>query len=178
MRLELAGAAQAFGWVELLAGDPAAAEREFRAGYELSERMGETGYLSTAGFLAEALYAQRRDEEALCYTKEGERAAAPDDLMSQYLWRSVRAKVLAQASESLPKARPRGGRARRLDGTPRPTRHRPSGPRRGAATHGAHERGVRRGQESLRLHEEKGDLISAGWARAMLAELHEASATS
>ncbi|MDP9284713.1 MAG: AAA family ATPase, partial [Actinomycetota bacterium] len=80
MRLELAGSGQNFGWVELLAGDPAAAEREFRASYELSERMGETGYLSTtAGFLAEALYAQGRYEEALRYTKEGERAAAADD---------------------------------------------------------------------------------------------------
>jgi ATP/maltotriose-dependent transcriptional regulator MalT len=90
MRLELAGAAQAFGWVELLAGDPAAAEREFRAGYELSERMGETGYLSTAaGVLADALYAQGRDEEALRYTKESERAAAP---MTSYavFWRARR----------------------------------------------------------------------------------------
>ena len=33
-------------------------------------------------------------------------------------------------------------------------------------------------QGSLRLHEEKGNVVSAGWARAMLAELHEASATS
>src|SRR5439155_15319162 len=73
MRLDLAGSNQNFGWVELLAGDPAAAEREFRAGYELSQRMGETGYLSTtAGFLAEALYRQGRDEEALRYTEEGE----------------------------------------------------------------------------------------------------------
>ena len=33
-------------------------------------------------------------------------------------------------------------------------------------------------QGSLRLHEEKGNVVSAGWARALLAELHEASATS
>src|SRR5580765_7740435 len=47
------------GGLSWLAGDPAAAEREFRASYELSEEIGETGYLSTtACFLAEALYAQ------------------------------------------------------------------------------------------------------------------------
>ena len=33
-------------------------------------------------------------------------------------------------------------------------------------------------QESLRLHEQKGNVVSAGWARALLAEPHGASATS
>ena len=33
-------------------------------------------------------------------------------------------------------------------------------------------------QESLRLYEEKGNVVSAGWARALLAELHGESATS
>ena len=145
MRLELAGAAQAFGWVELLAGDPVAAEREFRAGYELSERMGETGYFLDCGGLAEALYAQRRDEEALHYTKEGERQRRMTSCrnISGAPW----AKVPARRGErnSAEKFRPRGGLACRLDGTPRHTRHCPSGPRRGAATCRAHERGVRRG---------------------------------
>src|SRR3989449_8247153 len=62
--------------------------------------MGETGYLyTTACFLADALYAQGRYEEALRYTKEGERAAATDDALSQFLWRAVRAKVLARRGE-------------------------------------------------------------------------------
>ena len=181
MRLELAGAAQAFGWVELLAGDPAAAEREFRAGYELSERMGETGYLSTAaGFLAEALYAQGRDEEALRYTKEGERAAAPDDLMSQYLWRSVRAKVLARGGERKPAEKLAREAVALADSTEhldlRGTVHLALAEVLRLA--GRMSEASAEAQESLRLHEEKGNIVSAGWARAMLAELHEASATS
>ena len=181
MRLELAGSGQNFGWVELLAGDPAAAEREFRASYELSERMGETGYLSsTAGFLADALYAQGRDEEALRYTKEGERAAAADDALSQILWRAVRAKVLARRGEPESPEKLAREAVALADSTDfldaRGTVHlalaevlRLAG-REGEATAEA--------QGSLRLHEAKGNVVSTGWARALIAQLHEASATS
>ena len=56
------------GAVELLAGDPAAAEREFRAGLATLEAIGEKGNLSTvAAYLAEALAAQEKDDEALEY---------------------------------------------------------------------------------------------------------------
>ena len=42
--------------MELIAGDPAAAERYLREGYEAFRAMGERGYLSSvAGSLAEAL---------------------------------------------------------------------------------------------------------------------------
>jgi ATP/maltotriose-dependent transcriptional regulator MalT len=174
MRLELAGAAQAFGWVEVLAGDHAAAEREFRAGYELSERMGETGYLSTAaGMLAEALYAQGRDDEALRYTEEGERAAAPDDVMSQVLWRAVRAKVLARRSE-LETAEKLGREAVSLVDSTDNLSHR--GDVHLALTEvlrlaGREGEAVAEAQESLRLYELKGNVVSAGRVRALLAEL-------
>ena len=181
LRLELAGAGQNFGWVELLAGDLAAAEREFRAVYELSERMGETGYLSTtAGFLAEALYAQGRDEEALRYTKEGERAAAADDVLSQVLWRAMRAKVLARRGERESPERLAREAVALADSTDyldhRGTVHLVLAEVLRLA--GRESEATAEAQESLRLHEEKGNVVSAGWARALLVELHEASTTS
>ena len=82
--------------VEMLAQDPAAAERELRRDFaELSE-MGEKYFLSTAaGELARAVYAQGRYAEAEELTRLAEELSAEDDLTSQALWRSVRAKALA-----------------------------------------------------------------------------------
>jgi class 3 adenylate cyclase/tetratricopeptide (TPR) repeat protein len=58
--------ATAAGFIELLAGDPAAAERELRHACETLERIGELGYLASAAPpLLDALYLQGRDEEAL-----------------------------------------------------------------------------------------------------------------
>jgi class 3 adenylate cyclase/tetratricopeptide (TPR) repeat protein len=181
MRLELAGAAHDFGRVELLAGDPAAAEREFRAGYELSERMGETGYLSTtAGLLAQALYAQGRYEEALRYTKEGERAAAADDVVSQFLWRAVRATVLARRGELEPAEKLAREAVTLADSTDdldrRGTVHLALAEVLQLA--GRESEASAEAQESLRLYEAKGNVVSVGRVRAMLAGLHEASATS
>jgi class 3 adenylate cyclase/tetratricopeptide (TPR) repeat protein len=90
-------AAQRFGVVEMLAGDPAAAERHLRPGYGALEEAGDTGYLSSvAAVLANAVYAQGRDEEAERYTRISEETAARDDYFSQILWRSVRAKAFAR----------------------------------------------------------------------------------
>jgi class 3 adenylate cyclase/tetratricopeptide (TPR) repeat protein len=85
------------GPIEMLAGDPAAAEAELRRDLASLEAMGERYYLSTtAGFLAEALYRQDRLEEAERHVEMCEELAAPDDVSSQFLWRSVRGKVLAR----------------------------------------------------------------------------------
>jgi tetratricopeptide (TPR) repeat protein len=88
------------GPIELLAGEPGAAERELRAGYDALIEMGDLGRLSTeAAFLAQALYAQGRYEEAEYLTGVCEGATTPDDVLSQIAWRSVRAKALAQERE-------------------------------------------------------------------------------
>ena len=85
------------GPAELLAGNPRAAEAELRAGYNRLEEMGEHNYIFTvAGYLAEAIYRQGRLEDAQTFARICEEHAPPDDLTSQVLWRSVRAKVLAQ----------------------------------------------------------------------------------
>lgn len=101
LETELAwGVAHAAGRVDLLAGDPAAAELELRAACETLERMGNLGALATlTPDLADALFALGRDEEALRLTELAERVAAPEDAIPKIGWRRVRAKLLARAGE-------------------------------------------------------------------------------
>jgi class 3 adenylate cyclase/tetratricopeptide (TPR) repeat protein len=95
-KLHAASTSTSSGPIELLAGDPVAAERELRKDDEALERMGDRYYRSTlAGLLAEALYRQGRYDEAKDLTVQSEEMSAPDDVSSQYLWRNIRAKVLA-----------------------------------------------------------------------------------
>jgi class 3 adenylate cyclase/tetratricopeptide (TPR) repeat protein len=98
--LWFAGFSLISGDVELLAGDPAAGERELREGYEVLERMGERGILSTvATRLARTIYAQGRYDEAGEFASIGEQLAGTGDVASQIEWRAVRAKVLARRGE-------------------------------------------------------------------------------
>jgi class 3 adenylate cyclase/tetratricopeptide (TPR) repeat protein len=85
------------GPIELLAGDPTAAEAELRPDHEALERMGERNYLATtAAYLAESLYVQGRLGDAERYATESAEVAAPDDVASQMLWREVAAKIHAR----------------------------------------------------------------------------------
>jgi predicted ATPase/class 3 adenylate cyclase len=87
--------------VEMLAGDPAAAERDLRRDFDTLTEMGEAYLLSTiAGELARAVYAQGRVEEADELSRIAEQFSAADDVTSQALWRSVRGKALALRGES------------------------------------------------------------------------------
>ena len=88
------------GAVELLAGNPAAAERELRAGLATLEAIGEKGNLSTvAAYLAEALAAQEQDEEAFAYTSLSELASSEADVTSHVAWRAARASIRARAGD-------------------------------------------------------------------------------
>jgi len=83
--------------IELLAGDPLTAEQELRRDHAALTELGERYLLSTvAGELARVLYAQGRYDEADAMSHEAEELADDDDIASQTLWRSVRAKILAQ----------------------------------------------------------------------------------
>lgn len=96
LRFLIAGTSQVAGWVDLLAGDVTAAERELSAGYSALAQMGETGLASTvAGLWAQALYGLGDHEEAARKADLGETMAAPGDLFSLVLARAVRAKLLA-----------------------------------------------------------------------------------
>jgi ATP/maltotriose-dependent transcriptional regulator MalT len=88
---------QAVSRALLLEGEPGLAEQELRRGYETLQATGEVTFLSTvAGILAEAIYAQGRYDEADGFTRIGEESAGAEDMYSQVLWRSVRAKCLAR----------------------------------------------------------------------------------
>jgi class 3 adenylate cyclase/tetratricopeptide (TPR) repeat protein len=107
------GSLEEFGWsllaaltsidsgpVELLAGDPEAAERELRRDYEALRELNEHNYISTvAALLATALYDQQRYEEAERFAVTAAELAAPDDVTTQYLWRCAKAKVMARRGE-------------------------------------------------------------------------------
>ena len=87
--------------IEMLAGDLIAAERELRRDYAALTELGERYLLSTVvGELARVLYAQARYDEADGMSHEAEALADEDDIASQTLWRSVRAKILARGGNT------------------------------------------------------------------------------
>ncbi|HEX9380975.1 MAG TPA: BTAD domain-containing putative transcriptional regulator, partial [Gaiellaceae bacterium] len=97
LTMTAASTAETFGFVELLADRPDAAERELLVGARELERAGETSNLSNIfAMLAQAVLAQGRVDEAFRYTQLSERASAEEDLSSQVQWRAARAKVLAE----------------------------------------------------------------------------------
>ncbi|HVN61905.1 MAG TPA: BTAD domain-containing putative transcriptional regulator [Gaiellaceae bacterium] len=82
--------------VEMLAGNYALAEEHMRAAYDALDAMGERSFRSTtAAFLAQAAFAQGRFAEAEWAANVSEELAQADDLLTQILWRGVRAKLLA-----------------------------------------------------------------------------------
>jgi tetratricopeptide (TPR) repeat protein len=87
--------AQMVGHVEMLAGDPAAAERQERPAFEFLQGLSEKTYLaSITGMLGQAVHAQGRYEEAEWYSHIGREAAASDDRDAQVRWQLVTARVL------------------------------------------------------------------------------------
>ena len=85
------------GQIELLADDPVAAEDALRTSYEALAVMGDRAYVATrAAELAEAVYRNGRPDEAWLLTETAEVTGGADDVPTQVIWRSVRAKLLAR----------------------------------------------------------------------------------
>jgi tetratricopeptide (TPR) repeat protein len=83
--------------VEECAGDHAAAAAYAATGIRLFEEVGDQSRQSTvAGFMAQALYALDRLDEADASAGYAARLGASDDTTTQVLWRQVKAKVLAR----------------------------------------------------------------------------------
>ncbi len=100
LRVAAAVASEIWGILEMLAGDPEAAERKLREGYEILEAMGEKSGLSTlAAMLAHAVYAQGRYDEALDFTRISEESAPEEDRSANVYWLAARAKVLARRGQ-------------------------------------------------------------------------------
>ena len=168
-----ANTAQEGYFVEMLAGNPAAAAADLRAAYELLAEMGERAFLSTiAGFLAHACYVQGELEDAERYVRVCADAAAEDDFLSQSLWRSARAKLLArdrafdralncatEAVELLQRTEQINARADRLTDLAE-VLHLAGQP--AGAADALHE--------AVTLYDQKGNLISARGVKAALAE--------
>ena len=97
------------GFVELLAGDAVAAEREFRRGFEALAAMGEqNNRASAAALLAETLARQGRDDEAEELTYVSEKLAVRADVLAQVQWRVTRAMIASRrgaAADALDLAR-------------------------------------------------------------------------
>jgi tetratricopeptide (TPR) repeat protein len=99
-KLDWAKSVQLAGRIELIAGDPAAAEQNLREGYEALRAITEPGYRANeVTLLAEALYAQGRLGQALRLTEEAEAFTWAGDFDAQGRWRATRAKVLARRGQ-------------------------------------------------------------------------------
>jgi hypothetical protein len=86
--------------IELLAGDPSAAERFARDATETLESIGNNGhYVTVAPILAEALVLLEREHEADEIVELVIRRAIDDDLDPQIGWRRIRAMVLARRDD-------------------------------------------------------------------------------
>jgi len=166
------------GFVEMLAGEPAAAEQHFRRGYEALGRLGEQTYrLTTAAYLAHALYELGRYEEVMDLTCSIEEEAATDDVHTQVLWRGARAKALARlgggaeaveiAEKAIALSQAITDESTRADAlADLAITRRFSGLPAAAAAAAA---------EALDLYEAKGNIVRVGTTRALLASLAEAA---
>ena len=158
--------------VELLAGDPVAAERSLREGYAALEQMGERAVLSgTAAFLGQALLAQGSDEEAAHFADLSAELSPDHDLLTQAMWRGVRASTLARRgalAEAEVLAREAVAVAERTDFTNQVAEAHvvlaDALARRGDSA-GAHAELTR----ALELYERKGNLVASAQVRAQLA---------
>ena len=109
--------------VENLAGEPAAAERHLRAGYDTAVSIGARSLQATlAAFLANALCTLGRYDEAVALATESVEAGGGDDVATQTLSRCARGKGArcpgrARGCGAVPA---RGGRPRCVDRVPDP----------------------------------------------------------
>jgi class 3 adenylate cyclase/tetratricopeptide (TPR) repeat protein len=167
--------------VEMLAGDPVAAERELREDYEKLSSLGDKYFLPPlAALLARAVAAQGRHEEAHELAGTSQQLAADDDLVAQALWRGVKAKLLA-AEGRLDEAEELAREAIELLGQTDALIEQAD------ALMELAEVLVKRGQiraaravveESRRLYERKESLVALERAQALLAELQAQPAAS
>jgi class 3 adenylate cyclase/DNA-binding SARP family transcriptional activator/tetratricopeptide (TPR) repeat protein len=82
------------GYVEMLAGDPVAAEEAWRSAMVIRQRTGARGVFSTlAAYVAHALCSQGKYEEAAMHVRISREAGASDDIANQVLCRTATAKV-------------------------------------------------------------------------------------
>jgi class 3 adenylate cyclase/tetratricopeptide (TPR) repeat protein len=160
--------------IELLAGDPAAAEPELRRGFEVLEQAGGSGQASSrAATLARVLYAMGHQDEALRFTEVSERLASRDDFEPQVWLRQVRAGVMARQGRHEEAERIAREAVELVSRTDWLDRHGDTLMALGEVLHLGRrkEEAAAAVDEAIKLYERKGNLVSAGRARAVLEEL-------
>ena len=162
------------GYIELLAGDPSAAERDLRAAYETCSETGDRWFLSILTVdLARVVYEQGRYADAFALTEAFDDMPAPASPTWQIKRRDVRARLLARrgemgeaellAREAVTLAAQTdalGFHGDALMGLAEILR-----------LAGRPEEALGALEEAMRLYERKGNVVSAGKARALLADL-------
>jgi tetratricopeptide (TPR) repeat protein len=95
-----AGLAFSTGPLELRAGNPVVAERDFRNALELAQEMGDRGRMTNlASGVAAALLAQGRAADAAEYAEIAGETALAEDASGQAWWRMVTAQVIARRGD-------------------------------------------------------------------------------
>jgi class 3 adenylate cyclase/tetratricopeptide (TPR) repeat protein len=96
-QVALVGVLRDSGYVEMLAAEPVRAEVELRDGYEILDRIGDVGHLSSiAPDLGDAVYEQARYDEAFLLSEIAERITIQGDVDAEVRWRLLRGKTLAR----------------------------------------------------------------------------------
>jgi tetratricopeptide (TPR) repeat protein len=175
LEIQMAHAAeQESAYVEMLADDAAAAERELRSAYEALEGAGvKNSAASAAGYLGLALCSQGRYEEAARFAEISEHGAVANDANTQIVWRCVRARVLARQG-AFESAEALGREAARLAEKTDALDDRGNTLMDLAdvlGVVGREDEAATTVAEALRLYERKGNVVSAAKAAALLAEL-------
>ena len=169
------------GPVELLAGAPAEAAELLSAACDVLRAHGETGVLSTlAGIRAEALYRLDRHDDAERATRESEGTASLDDAMSQALWRTVRAKIAARRGDVELGQRLSSEAIDLLQGSDYLDLRGDVLMDRAEVVRlaGRLEEAAENVSEALRLYLQKGNIVSAEHAQAVLDELQDGAITT
>ena len=159
--------------VELLAGDLAAAERELRRDHASLTELGEQYYLSTVtAYLAGVMEARGELAEAEALSHSAEELADDDDVLSQVAWRGARARVLASTGR-LDEAERLAAEAVALAAqTVDISLHGDALVDLGIVLRrgGRDDEAETAWQAAVEIYERKEDIVSAGRARALLAE--------
>ncbi len=162
------------GIVETLAGDHDAAAVAIRAACEELDAIGERGWLSTAaGDLACSLVSLERYEEAQHWADVSAEAGGSDDIITQILWRRVRARVRARDgawAEAEQLAREAVAMAEQTDMV-NDFGHALLDLAEVLELGGKRVEAAERVAEAIELYQHKGNLVMAGRARERLAAL-------
>jgi hypothetical protein len=162
------------GLIELLAGEPHAAESVLRRAYDHAEQCGDAETAAnSASLLVEALLAQNRLVDAEALLPAAAQAAIGDAVAPHVRWRCAHARVLSRKAEHSSATAIAREAVELTNGTDdlnlQAAARTALAEALGAA--GSDDEAVLAAEDALRLYEEKGNLVSAEATRTFLAGL-------